>query len=273
MPGQSKFIIEDLKMSWKQIYRIAIVSFREALARRMLLALLLIAGVMMVSSHLFSYLSPDVGIKIIYDIGLGSMAFFGALIAIMVTSTMIPEEIERRTIYISLSRPVRRVEYTLGKFLGGIFVALSALLFLSLLFIMEIIAHKGGLEITLLKAIYYISLELILLSALAIFISTLPVSPFFSMFLSFFLYILGHLSGYLQHVAMRTQSFMMKFLSLVAYRLVPNLEHFNIKGEIADKPQMIPVGAIAVSKVTLYGLSYTLLFLLLAYYLMNRREV
>lgn len=273
LPGQSELIIEDLKVSFEQIYRIAIVSFRDALARRILLALLLIGGAMMVSAHLFSYLSPDIGIKIIYDIGLGSMAFFGALIAIMVTSTMIPEEIERRTIYISLSRPVRRVEYTLGKFLGGVFVALSTLLFLSLLLLLEIYAHKGGLGVSFIKAIYYISLELILLCALAIFISTLPVSPFFSMFLSFFIYVLGQLSIYLQHVAMRTQSLMMKLLTLIAYRLVPNLEHFNINGQVTAQQQMIPVGALAIVKVTLYGLSYTLLFLLLAYYLMNRREV
>ncbi len=271
--AQSRFIIEDLKVSWRQIYRIAIAGFRETLARRMLPALLLIGAAMMVGSHLFSYLSPDISLKIIYDIGLGSMAFFGALIAIMVTSTMIPEEIEKGTIYISLSRPVRRAEYTLGKFLGGVCVALSALLFLSLLLVLEVAAHKGGMEITLFKAIYYIAWELILLSALAIFVSTLPVSSFFSMFLTFFIYILGNMSNYLQHVAMRTQSFITKFLVLIAYHLVPNLEHFNVRGEIAGNNRMIPVGAIAVSKVTLYGLSYTLLFLLLAYYLMNRREV
>ncbi|MBI2447400.1 MAG: ABC transporter permease, partial [Candidatus Omnitrophica bacterium] len=102
----------------KKVLAISNNTFREAMRKKTLNVLLIFALIIIVSSVFFTYLSPGEEMKIIKDMGLGSIMFFGMLIAVFGASSLIPTEIEKKTISTVITKPVRRMEFVLGKFFG-----------------------------------------------------------------------------------------------------------------------------------------------------------
>ena len=107
------------------VIRVARATFHEAWRRRFLNGILVFAILIIGSSWLFAYLQPGAELQMVIDIGLGSIRFFGMLIAVFLGTRLIPDEIEKRTIYTLLSKPVTRTQFLLGKYLGGLATVIS----------------------------------------------------------------------------------------------------------------------------------------------------
>jgi ABC-type transport system involved in multi-copper enzyme maturation permease subunit len=258
-----------------RIIAIALNTFKETIRDKILYNLLIFALIMIGSSVLLERLTLGERTKITIDLGLASISLFGALIAIFIGIGLVYKEIERKTIYTIVSKPIARYKFILGKFFGLLItllvnVAIMSAGFFIILYVLRSSYHVGvPLDlIGVLKAIFLIFLELILLTSIALFFSTFS-TPTLSAIFSLSFYVIGHLSQDLKFFGSRSESIFVQKLSSFAYYLLPNLENFNIKAQAAYN---LPVEPEYIALVIGYGVLYTTVILLLATAIFQRRD-
>jgi ABC-type transport system involved in multi-copper enzyme maturation permease subunit len=230
----------------RRIGVIALNTFREAIRDRILYLLLVFALVLMGSAQLLSLLTVGGEEKIIKDLGLASISLFGVLTAVFIGVSLVSKEIERRTIYTIVSKPIHRHEFLLGKYCGlaltlGVNTAIMTAFFYLLLLL------KGFADPRLLVAIVLIYLELLLVTAFATLFSAFS-TPILSTLFSLSLYLVGHLSWSLDLLRARLAGPFARGLCRVLFFALPNLEIFNIKGDVvhgATIPPHLPLLALA----------------------------
>lgn len=250
-----------------KLYAIAINTFREAIRDRILYLILAFALVMIAASRAVSLLTVGSEEKIIKDMGLAAISVFGVATAIFVGVGLVFKEIERRTIYTLTSKPIRRSTFILGKYLGLALVLLVNLSIMTLAFY-ALLWLKGYLDFGLGVAIVLTLVELLLVTAIAIFFSSFS-SPLLSSLFTVTAYLIGHLSWGLTLLAEKVDSALGRWLCLALYRILPNLEYLNVKGEVVHK---LPVSGEEVVLAATYGLSYTAVVLLLAVAVFRKRD-
>jgi len=247
---------------------IALNTFREAVRDRILYLLLFFAGATILLSRLLSLLTVGDRLKIIMDVGLAALSFFGALMAILIGTSLVHKEIDKKTIYTLLSKPLRRIEFLLGKFLGLVVTLLVMLSLMTLFFQAYLLLLGGGINGRVFLAALYIFLEMVLLTAVAILFSTFSTPILASLFsLSFFL--IGHFSRGLLTLIRKIPAGFSRTGLRVLYLLLPDLENFNLKTE-AVHGLSIPAKWLLTSAA--YGLFYALLILTLAVIIFRRRD-
>jgi ABC-type transport system involved in multi-copper enzyme maturation permease subunit len=206
--------------------------------------------------------------KITQDLGLAAISVLGFLIAVLVGTGIVYREIEKRTIHTVLSKPVRRWQFILGKFLG-----LSAIVGLlvggmTLVLIFANWVAAGSFEPQLLTAVLLTWMELTLLTALSILMSTL-CSPILGAIFTMLLYVIGHTSADLRELAIRFGSAPLKSLIGAVYYTIPNLEYLNVRSKVIHG---VPVDVSYVAFACSYALLYAAVFLILAVLVFQRKE-
>jgi Cu-processing system permease protein len=235
----------------KGIWAIASNTFREAIRDRILYLLLVFALLLMGLSQVLSLLTIGGEEKIIKDLGLASISLFGVLTAVFIGVALVSKEIERRTIYTIVSKPIHRHEFLLGKYFGlalTLFVNTSVMT----LWFYLILFLKGFADARLLLAIVLIFLELLLVTAFAILFSSFS-TPILSTLFTLGLYLVGHLTWSLALLEQRVKGAAGRALCRLLYWTLPNLEVFNIKGEVVHG---VPVPAQLLLWAALYLLGY-----------------
>lgn len=268
------------------IGRIAWSTFREALRRKILQILLIFAVVTIASSQMFAYMSPGEELKFILDMSLGAMRLFGMLIAVMLGAYLIPTEVERKTIHVILSKPLRRADFLFGKFAGAFLtVVINVVLMAVVFFIVFLLkARNPGIAgqfdrlimlPNLLKAILLIVFEMSIITAISVAFSTVS-SSVFTVVISFFLYFTGHLSSFLHHLAEPAHggntgilSGANRFLLDAVSTVVPHYEMFDVRQAFATGNVVAPD---YVLKALGYAAVYTVVVILVGYVLFNERE-
>ncbi len=250
-----------------KILAIGLNAFREAIRDQVLLNLLFFALALMVGAGVLSTLTVGERTKIIVDLSLAAMNIVGALMAIFLGTSLVSKEIDRRTIYNILSKPVRRYEFLLGKFLGlaitlWINTALMALMSAAVFPLMGEPLPAG-----LWLPVGMIYLELLVVVAGSIFFSTFTTATL-SVVFAVAAYVMGHLSGPLIQVV-KASTGATHALGLALYYLLPNFDNFNYK-PYALRPQAVPDGMVAASLT--YGALYIAFVLGLAILIFQRRE-
>src|SRR3990172_1943274 len=147
----------------KAIRIISGLTLKEALRNRILYLLFFFAAVLVVSSWIISELTVGDALKIIKDLGLGSIHFLGVLITIFIGIGLVFRELEKRTVFIILSKPVHRFEFLLGKFAG---LAVTLLLVLTgLVSVFYVVLFlKGDPNPKFLLAFYLMYLEWLMIA-------------------------------------------------------------------------------------------------------------
>jgi ABC-type transport system involved in multi-copper enzyme maturation permease subunit len=239
----------------RRIRAIAINTFRESVRDRVLYNLILFVLVLVGAAVFVSELSIDQESKFIADLGLSSMLVFGGLIAIFIGVGLVYKEIDKRTIYNLLSKPVHRHEFIIGKYMG---LAMTLLVNSAVMVIGTelalVYANQGPvhLQASILPAAYLIFLELLLLVAVALLFSSFT-TPMLAALYSFAIYIIGHFSADLQLAASLTNSTLTRYILTVFYYLLPNLANFGFISE-ASHGQVVPLGMLL--RVTVYAAVY-----------------
>ena len=251
-----------------KIIPIAKNTFKETLRGKMFNIMLIFALVTIGSTKMFSFFTPREEMKMIKDMGFFFIVFFGLFIAIFLGAKMITEELEKKTIYTVLSKPVHRYELILGKLVGTMFALLINLCFMSIVFLGVLYLKEHALNFEIFKAMFLIFISLSLLSSIAIMFSTFATTTI-SVTLTVFLYIVGNIFEYLKHLAQKG-SIVLKFVLEGAYYLFPNFTNFNINRDIIHGTA---VSGLHILKVTVYGLNYMIIFTLLAILFFRKREV
>lgn len=235
-----------------RIRAIMVNTFREAVRDRILYIMLVFGILLIVSSRLLVPLSLGQQQKIVRDMGLAMISLFGALIAILTGAQLVHKELERKTIYTIISKPIRRFEFILGKYLGLLLTLLGVVAIMTAGFFALVFWVDHTLSPALLKAIGFTYLELMVVTAVALLFSTFS-TPILSAVWTFLIYALGHLSGDLKLLAQNLPTRGGKSLLLFLYYIVPNLENFNIRGPVVyNEPITL--------RYTVFVLAYTLLY-------------
>lgn len=250
-----------------------------------------IFAAILIASSMFvlRYNSPEQELKILKDFGLGAMTLFVSVFAIIATSMLIPKDVEDRTLYTILSKPVLRIEYLLGKLFGVMMLLAISLLVMDGLFTLvlymrqsmilteqiEMLQAKGlgedaveatraligdaGVSWSLQAAMLAVFLKGVVLAALTLLISTIASSSLFTIVVSITAFFVGHLQADARAFYENNEigGEFMRYVAGLAALVFPDFQLFNVvdaavAGEAIGWGALGMIGAIAAGYVTVY---------------------
>ena len=257
--------------AWRRVATVGRNTFREAVRDRVLYNLVLFVLILTVGAIFLGEVSYSQDAKIIVDLGLSAMLFFGAFIAIFVGVALVYKEIDRRTVFAIFAKPVGRGEFLLGKYLG-----LCATL------AVNVVVMGGGVSLALLyvkgpqnalawqiwPAVGLIYLELAIITAVALLFSSFS-TPVLSALITFGVFVIGHFSADLKTFATRLGSPAARWLFGALFYGLPNFSFFSFITPAAHGLlPPLPHAMVAV----LYALVYIAVLLAGATLIFSRRD-
>jgi ABC-type transport system involved in multi-copper enzyme maturation permease subunit len=262
------------------VWRIAKITVAEARRRRVLQAVVVLVVLILVSMTFFSYLSPREQSRMLISGGLSAITVFGILLAIFVAAFLIPQELESRTVYAILAKPVRRFEFVLGKYVGALIilavitVVMTAVLIGVLLLQNQLVTDLPDSVfdpnipgVVFAAAMSYCSVAV--LTGLIVLISTIS-STTMTVISAFIIWAVGSLQPTIHDLAENAEIPATKLLLRVIYTIVPKLANFDFRNEVSNYLQFSYMsGASAIVQ----GIAYTIVVLILASIFFNDRQV
>jgi ABC-type transport system involved in multi-copper enzyme maturation permease subunit len=251
---------------------VALNTFREAVRDRVLYNLVFFALLLMAAAVAVGQISIGIEETVIVSLGLSAISVIGLLISIFIGVALVSKEIDKRTLYALLAKPLRRWEFLLGKF-GGLVLTLAvntAAMAAGLLLVMLYVKHslERG-EIAVLVAVYFIWLKLALVVALALLFSCFT-TPLLAILFTVGLYIVGLYVQELRNLPVEVMSPpMAAFTKWLSY-VLPNFENFNVMA-MAAHGRAVP-GALILQN-TLYTVIYCAIVLTAAAAVFSRRNL
>ena len=234
-------------------------TFRETVRERVLYNLVLFAVIMTLSGLLLGQLSIRQDEKIIKDLGLATMEVFGTLIAVFIGVGLVSKEIERRSLFPLLAKPLSRGEFLIGKAAGLALTLLVNLLVMALGLFLTLFLTGRALDWSLLKAVYGIYLGLLLVMLLSMFFSTVTSSVVASI-CTFALVLAGRYSDVIRDMQLVASS-VPRGLTQFLYYVLPNFGNFDFKNAVVYG---LPVPMDLLARVTVYAALYSAVVLLAA---------
>jgi len=263
------------------VRHIALNVFKESVRDRVLYSLVAFATILIVASYLIGQLTAGQDMKIIKDLGLAAIATFGLLIAVFIGIGLVWKEVERRSIYSLLSKPVRRHEFILGKYAGLALTLLvnvammTAAFYLVLAYMntqfgenVRAIWPAPAVDPGMLLAIALIVVELLLVTAIALFFSTFS-GPFLSAALTVGLWVIGHFNADLRNFEAVVDSRPAAYMARALYYILPNFAAFDVKTQVV---YALPVPLSYLLTTAAYGAVYIAFLLTGAVAIFMRRD-
>jgi len=239
---------------------VAINTFREAVRDRVLYNLVFFALLLIGAAILVGQISIGIDRLVIVNIGLSAISVFGLVMAVFIGVGLVYKEIEKRTLYSLLSKPIHRWEFVIGKYAGLLLTLLLNTVFMS--FGLAVALFYIGRpfvrsDVSILVAIYLILLEFALVTALALFFSCFS-SPMLSILFTLSVYITGTFAADIREFGDFSHNPVLKAITRVLYYAIPNFHNFNAIASAAHG-QWIPFSL--VWEDTLYAALYVILVL------------
>ena len=269
-------------------WAIAVYTWREGMRKKtligfLILSLLVIFGstfmtAFMTDMQMGSEVEADLEAKIIKDISVSAIAIFGVLITIFISASVVPNEMENKVIYTVLSKPVRRWQYLLGKFLGVQLIVIINLLLMSGLFFVMLYLKESIWPTLLLWSTLLTYFQFLIVSAFTFAISVTSTSSVLPTIAGLFIYIVGNLTEYLKDVANRASeaSGLEMIVGQIAwglYNILPNLRNFDLKDQILYLQPNDPPMDMMIPNLIAYGLAFAVAGFVLAWWLFHRKEL
>ena len=254
-----------------RIAYIASNTFREAVRDRVLYNLIAFALLMSAAAVLVGQISIQIEKLVVINLGLTAVSLFGVVIAIFIGIGLVSKEIEKRTLYTVLSRPVRRWEFIVGKFFGlaGTLVVNAFFMAVGVFAALFYVSHKFvRADALILVALYFIILEFLIICSLALLFSSFS-SPLLSAVFAFSLFVIGSFAEDLRNFAGMTHG-LTRWLATGAAYLIPNFSAFNVISSIAHEQ---PVAGQLIVHNTLYALFYAIMALSGAVLIFENRDL
>ncbi|MBI2266292.1 MAG: ABC transporter permease subunit [Armatimonadetes bacterium] len=204
------------------------------------------------------------------DLSLTAMGLFTAILSLGLSLSAIPQDLENKTAWCLLSRPVSRFDYLCGKFLGTVLLILIILSILTVELVVVTFLKENRLHWTILQAGLLLWVESLVLTAVVLTFS-LPFSPPMNAAFSSFVYAVGHLSStYIQALSQESRNVAGGIPVLLLKLALPQLQYFDLKSAVV---QGYPVPLGYTGEAVLYGLLYALMVLLLGELLLSRKDL
>jgi ABC-type transport system involved in multi-copper enzyme maturation permease subunit len=267
----------------KAIIAIALNTFKETVRDRVLYAIVIFAVILTLAGILLGSLSVGQSVRVLEDIGLFAMSTFGGIIAIFVGTNLVYKEYDKRTIYLILTKPIKRWQFIVGKFLG---LALCILIITALMgaFLIGISLYNGAPPNSvpnLIAACGSIFFELVLVIALATFFSTFA-TPLMSVIFTLGFWMAGHLGQSLKMLGAMTTSPVVQMIFNGIYYLLPDLGKLTeMRFELITPPAtgawspdivVQQFGVETLMLLSIYVIAYVVVLLSLGTLIIERRE-
>jgi ABC-type Na+ efflux pump permease subunit len=286
--------------SFARVLAITLNTLTELTRLKVFYVLLVFALLLIGSSVFMAQFTFQQEFQILKDVSLGAMSIFTSLLAIVATARLIPQDIEDRTVYTILAKPVPRFEYVLGKIAGVLLLLAISTLVMSAAFLLVLYAREqtvlrmtmrqmsmapreqvddalrairsSAINIDIFPGIVIIYLKACLLAALTLFVSTFATTNIFTIVVMAFVYFIGHLQATAREYWLQEHGSGLVtriFLAVVAL-LFPDLQAFNLVDDI--------VAGTAISlglflKTAVLGIFYTTIYTLLAAFVFYGKEL
>ncbi len=238
-----------------RISAIASNTFREAVRDRVLYNLIIFALIMIGASLLLGQITIGVQRQLLINLGLTAISVFGVLIAIFIGIGLVSKEIDKRTLYTVLTRPVHRWEFILGKFFGLVGTLVVNAFFMTLGFFAALLylAHDfEKADLNILVAIFFILLQFMMVTAIALLFSAFS-TPIESAVLAFAVFVVGSFSEDLRGFAEMATG-ISHYLAVGMGYIIPNFSALNVIASVAHDN---PVDPHLILFNTLYAVFYS----------------
>lgn len=265
----------------RAIALVAGAAFRESVRDRVPYSMVIFAVILIAASFLISQMTAGQDLKMIKDLGLAALLVFGVLIAVFLGIGLVSKEVERKSIYGLLTKPVTRTEFVLGKYLGLLMtlvvnLGVMTIAYYGVLGYMNAVALPNevaafatpALDPRLLVAVVLILAELALVTAVALFFSTFS-SALLSALLTLGLWVAGHFNADLRNFETVVDSQPVAWMARTLYYVLPNLAPFDVKAEVVYG---LPVDGRHVLLTMAYAALYSGVLLTAAIAIFRRRD-
>lgn len=257
-----------------RVFAIARNTFREAVRNKILYSLLFFAILIILSALAIGNLTLHEEVRTIRDLGLFGIDLFGVIIAVFVGVNLLYKELDLKTVYTILPKPIRRWEFVLGKWLGMLLTLAVQMSMMGAVLAVTLAAEGARFDVPTLKAIWLLYLNVMLVTSIAVLFSSFS-SPFLSGFFSLGCFVVGRSVPEILAVAHKMGGTGGAVLSGVC-RALPNLHLFYPSGTIVSAEEVTIhghfVGAGYLLSTSLYGVTYSLLVLGLAMVIFRKRD-
>jgi len=235
---------------------------------KLLYTLLFFALAMMAFGAVLSTLSYVERERMVQDFAFASIRLFSVAIAVFVGVGLIHKEVDRRTVYTILSKPLSRAEVLIGKYAGLILIIWLQVAIMASFFAGVSLLMGAPLGWVHLAALALTAVELALVVALATLFSAFT-TPLLASFFSCGIWIAGHLTRDLRDHGANSSSALVREATFWMHRILPDLESFNLSIQAAHQ---LPIAASDVWFPALYGAGYAVIILVSATLIFERRD-
>lgn len=279
------------------IWTIAKTTVGEAMRKKVLNVCLIVAVAMIALSLSFTQLGFRQDMTVVKSLGLFVILLAGFVISLILCVSLIPNEVERRTIYTILSKPVKRYEFVVGKFLGGIMTLFINVALMGAVFIIMIAVKTAFSTVevapqvsagaaaaqslkpqlfdpSLVLGVVMIYFQFLLLSAVVMLFSVF-LTPTVNFFASAAVYIVGSAAPVWQSMASKdsTAPALVKAVYKVVHIIVPNFDYFNIQNKLIHPHHEVRSMPLYVTEIMVYAILFSVVMMTIAVLLFEKKEV
>lgn len=253
----------------RKVFAIAFNTAREAVRNRILYSILFFAALMVGVSAVFGAASIGDQTKYMQDFSLMSVSLFGVIIAIVLGVNLLHQELGKKTIFNILSKPVARWQFIVGKFLGLVATLTAIVAVMSIGMTGGLTLLTGRLDGGLVVASFAALLEIIVVVAVALFFSSLVVTPSLAGMFTAATFIAGRSASYLLYFFKGDHPPVVQTVAHTLYWVLPRLDRFTIADQIVYGNLPDP---FYLATLVAYAGAYAAILLLLSIGLFSRRE-
>jgi ABC-type transport system involved in multi-copper enzyme maturation permease subunit len=247
---------------------IALNGFRESRRNRVSVVVALFAGGLLLCSTLITDVAVYTFERVLTDVGLGAMTIALVLLTIFLSSSQLSREIERKTLFLVVTKPVSRSTFLLGRFAGNLLTLAALLVAMTAVFLIQVRLFGNPITAAQLMATAMLLVELMVISSVGFLMSSFAGQTV-SGIVTTGLFFAGHLSQDLYELSSRAKIPALQLLGKVAYYLLPNLDRLNYRPMAAYN--LLPPAFETVRAVA-YGVAYAAVMLGVAVIIFNRRD-
>ncbi len=251
----------------RRIAEIARYTFIEIFRNKVYYVLLLFGAVLVFSTLLLGSLGGQERSRMIIDLGLAGMEFFALVIAVFAAVTLVLEEMESRTLYLVLTRPVARHQFLLGRFFGLLGLVTCAMAIMALAHLLLLAATHISVNRSYAVSLFFSWEKIAVITAVALAFSLFSTSTLSAVTFTFFFWVLGHLSSEIRYLAQQSSRPLLVVVCRIFYYVAPNFHMMNIRDWPTQSSLPHWLGLAA-----LYGALYTTSCLALSILLFRKKE-
>jgi Cu-processing system permease protein len=242
--------------------------FREARRNRVTVVVGVFAVVVLLSSTLVTEVTVSTFERVLTDFGLGMMSLILVFLAIYLSSGLLSREIERRTIFLIVSKPLSRSRFLIARLLGNMLTLGVLLVAMTLIFFLELGIYSVPIKSIHLLAVAMLWFELLVVASAGFFFSAFS-GQMVSAIATTGLYLAGHLSSDIYNLAARSESAGLRALGKGVYYVLPDLSRLNFRPMATYD---LDVAASSVLGAMAYGTAYAAVLCTLSALIFSRRD-